>query len=215
MKNTRFLFFVLIMATLLLGACGGTAATATVGGGRVEPMLVAFIGTVDSIAGDQWVINGQTVTVPADVIQEGPFGVGDQVKVEGSVNADGSFRVSRVELPTPQDFSSLPPFSSDNSNTNDTNTNDSGINSNDDNGNTANSNDGNINDDNGNGANTNDDNGNGANTNDDNDNDSNSNDENGSNDNADDDDSNSSGGNDNGDDDRNDNDDDDDNGNDD
>ena len=209
MKHSRFLLFVLTIATLLLSACAGTAATSTVGGGRVEPMPVAFIGSVDSIAGDQWVINGQTVTVPAEVIQDGPFAVGDQVRVEGSVNADGSLQVSRVELPTSQDSSSLPAFGNSNSNddnANDANASDNGVNSNDDNSNGVNSNDGNTNDDNGNGTNTNDDNGN----------DSNANDDNGGNDNTDDgnsnddDDSNSGGSNDNGDDDNNDNDDDDD-----
>ena len=209
MKNSsRFLGFVLTIATLLLSACGGTAATSTVGGGKVEPIPVAFVGTVDSLAGDQWVINGQTVTVPPEAVQDGPFAVGDQVKVEGSVNADGSFRVSKVGLPTPQDASSLPHFGDDNSNdsnsnTNDANANDNSVNSNDDNGNAANTNDGNSNDDNGNDANTNDDNGDGANSNDDD----------GGNDNSDDGNSNDD---DDNDDDRNDNgDDDDDNGNDD
>lgn len=204
MKNSsRFLGFVLTIATLLLSACGGTAATSTVGGGNVEPIPVAFIGTVDSLAGDQWVINGQTVTVPPEAVQDGPFAAGDQVKVEGSVNADGSFRVSKVGLPTPQDASSLPQFGDDNSNdsnsnTNDANANDSSVNSNDDNGNAAN-----ANDDNGNDANTNDDNGDGANSNNDD----------GGNDNSDDGNSNDD---DDNDDDRNDNgDDDDDNGNDD
>jgi hypothetical protein len=193
-KASRFFLFVLTIGTLLLSACGGTAAmpTSTGGAGKVEPIPAAFIGLVQSIAGDQWVINGQTVTVSPDVIRDGPFNVGDQVKVEGLVNADGSFAVSKVEVPTPGVSSSLPQFGADNSNdsnpneanANDANSNDdnaSDVNSNDDNGNDANSND-----DNGNDANTNDDNGVDANSNDDNGNDVNSNDDNGGNTNSDD-----------------------------
>jgi hypothetical protein len=183
-KISRLLLFVMTIGTLLLSACGGTAATptATAGGGKVEPIPVAFIGLVDSMAGDQWVINGQTVTVSAEVIRDGPFNVGDQVKVEGVVNADGSFTVSKVEVPTPQDSSSLPQFGDDNSNDstangNDANSND--VNANDVNFNDDNSNDANSNDDNGNDANTNDDNSNASNSNDDNGNDANSNDDNG------------------------------------
>jgi hypothetical protein len=162
-KISRFLLFVLMMATLVLSACGGTALTpaATGGGGKVEPIPVAFIGLVESIAGDQWVINGQTVTVSPGVIRDGPFHVGDQVKVEGLVHSDGSFAVSKVEVPTPQDSSALPQFGDGNSN--DSNAND------------ANVNDANSNDVNGNGVNFNDANGNDANSNDANSNDDNSN----------------------------------------
>ena len=97
-KFTRFLPFVLVIATLLLSACGAAAPTATAkpGAGKVEPVPVTFIGTVDSMAGDQWVINGQTVTVSPDVIRDGPLIIGDQVKVACVVNADGSLSVSRV-----------------------------------------------------------------------------------------------------------------------
>ena len=177
-KISRFLLFVLMMATLVLSACGGTALTlgAAGEGGKVEPIPVAFIGLVESIAGDQWVLNGQTVTVSPGVIRDGPFHVGDQVKVEGLVHSDGSFAVSKVEVPTPQDSSALPQFgdgNSNDSNANDANVNDA--NSNDVNGNGVNFNDANLNDDNSNGLNSNDDNGNDANSNDANSNDDNSN----------------------------------------
>ena len=194
-KISQVLVLVLTVATLLLSACGGTTAIPTSPvAGKVEPIPVAFVGAVDSIAGDQWVINGQTVTVPADVIQEGPFDVGDQVRVEGAVNSDGSFTVSKVEAPSPEDSSTLPQFGNDNSNSsnttdvnaninadnsNDVNSNDANANSNDVNSNDDNSNGVNTNDDNGNDANSNDDNGNDVNSNDDNANDANSNDDNG------------------------------------
>src|SRR5215210_7412893 len=182
-KVSRFLLFVLTIATLLLSACGGVAVTPNGGGDKVEPVPVAFVGLVDSIAGDQWVINGNTVTVDPAVIRDGPFNVGDQVKVEGVVNSDGSFTVSRVEVPASQDTSTLPQFGNDNSN--DSNTNDANVN--DANINEANGNDVNVNDNNGNSidsnnVNTNDDNSNNVNVNDDNgsinSNDANSNDDN-------------------------------------
>src|SRR5512138_3357858 len=184
MKNIRFLTFVLILGALVLSACGAAPATATpdaANSGKMEAMRVAFVGTVDSIAGDQWVISGTTVTVDETVVRDGPFSVGDRVKVEGQVNPDASFTVSRVEAPAPQDTATLTPFpvdnaneALDNANINDDNSNDVNINDdngndtniNDDNGNDANSNDSNINDDNG-GGNTNDDSSSSANNNDD------------------------------------------------
>jgi Domain of unknown function (DUF5666) len=111
-KISHFLRLVVTITTLLLSACGAQTAASTPNAEvqNAEPIPVAFIGMVDGIAGDQWVINGQTVTVTAAAIQDGPFNVGDQVKVEGVVNADGSFTVASVEVPTPQDVSSLPSF---------------------------------------------------------------------------------------------------------
>jgi hypothetical protein len=208
MKLTHLLVFVLAIGALGLSACGAIAATPMIASETAGALPVAFIGIVDSIAGDQWVISGTTVTVDPDIVQDGPFAVGDQVKVEGIVNTDSSFTVTRVEDPTPQDVSTLSPFGNDNTNdanindgnanindayVNDDNSNanfnDNGTNTNDDNSNDDNSNDSNTNDDNG-GGNTNDDNSNddnGGNSNDDNSNDdngSNSNDDNGNDDNS-------------------------------
>ncbi len=174
MKNIRFIVLVLVLGTLVLSACGAAAAPAApatpaaVGGGKVEAMPVAFLGTVNSINGNQWVISGTAVTVDPSVIRDGPFNAGDQIKVEGVINADGSFTVSRVEVPAPQDVAGLPQFGDDHGN--DANINDDhGVdaNVNDDHGNDASINDdhgadANINDDHGNDANIND-----ANTNDD------------------------------------------------
>jgi uncharacterized membrane protein YgcG len=198
MKNIRFLTFVLTIGTLLLSACGAAATPATPApiatseNASVDAMPVAFVGIVDSIAGDQWVISGTTMTVDASIVRNGPFGVGDRIKVEGFVNPDGSLTVSQVETPTPQDILTATPFVVDNSNdvnVNDGNINDdnsNSLNSNDDNSNTANANDGNVNDDNGGNSNSSDDNSNtvnsnddnGSNSNDDNSNASNSNDDN-------------------------------------
>src|SRR6266498_1069880 len=176
MKNIRFLVFVLTIGTLLLSACGGTAATPPAGGGKVEAMPVAFVGTVNSITGNQWVISGTTVTVEPSGVRDGPFNVGDQVKVEGVVNADGSFTISRVEVPTPQDVASTPQFGDDNSNA--ANVNDDHANINDNDINDDHGTDVNVNDDHGNDTNVNDDHGDDANINDDHGNDANVNDAN-------------------------------------
>ena len=88
-KAARFLLFVSALATLFRG--------------KVEAIPVAFTGMVERIAGDQWVINGLMVTVDPAVVRDGPFSIGDQVKVEGVVNSDGFFIVSRVEVPSPED----------------------------------------------------------------------------------------------------------------
>ena len=204
MKNIRFLTFVLTIATLVLSACGAAAATATPApiATKVEAMPVTFVGIVDSIAGDQWVISGTTMTVAESVVHDGPFNVGDRIKVEGLVHPDGSFTVLRVEAPASQNIATQTPVVVDNTNeaignaninddnvndgnVNDSNINDdsSNVNTNDDNSNDSNSNDSNTNDDNG--SNTNDDNG--GNSNDDNSNDDNggnSNDDNGNDDNS-------------------------------
>lgn len=195
MKHIRFLTFVLLLGTLGLSACGAGATlptpvpsvTANAGEGA---MPVSFIGIVDSIVGDQWVISGTTVTVDPSIVRNGPFSVGDQVKVEGFVHSNGSFTVSRVEPPTPQETATLPPFGDDNANDGGTNANTNDANINDGNVNDDTNNNGNSNDD---GGNTNDDNGNDNdddrddNSNDDNDNsnDDNSNDDRDDNDNDD------------------------------
>jgi hypothetical protein len=199
MKNIRLFTFVLIIATLVLSACGAPAATPAAPEATVSvkaiAMPVAFIGIVESIKGDQWVISGTTVTVDPAIVRDGPYTVGDRVKVEGFTSSDGSLTLSRVEAPraqetaTSDDNSNDANTNDDNSNTANTNddnggsvnsnddnsntasTNDdnggSSVNSNDDNSNTTSSNDGsNVNEDNGNGGNTNDDHG-GSNSNDD------------------------------------------------
>ena len=117
-KISSFFRFAVTITTLLLSACGGAVTTPTTESQiqTAEPSSVAFIGMVDSIAGDQWVINGQTVTVGAGAVQGGPFNVGDPVKLQGIVNTDGSFTAAKVEVPTSQDMSSLPSFGDDNAN---------------------------------------------------------------------------------------------------
>jgi hypothetical protein len=121
MKTIKFLRGALILLGILLSACAPSAnpsAPANVGGGKALSDVI-FAGVIESMNGDQWVISGQSVTVDPSVVRDGPFGVGDTVKVEAQVAADGSVIVQRVETPsaadaveaatsTPDDSSSLP-----------------------------------------------------------------------------------------------------------
>lgn len=184
-RNPVFLFVIAALVAMFISACGGAmpSISESVGSDKPQASLVEFTGVIEAIDGNQWTINGQILTVDPTVLRDGPFAVGDTVKVEAEVQADGSVVVTRVE----------PPIASTDDNTNDDNGNDD--NSNDDNGNDDNSNDDNGNDDNGNDDNGNDDNANDDNGNDDNSNDSNSDDDNsgGSNSNDDDGDDDNSG----------------------
>ena len=176
-KNFRYVLVLFVLASMLLGACAAAPAS---GSSKVETASVAYTGTIESISGTQWIVNGQTITVDPSVVRDGPFSVGDTVKVEVDVNQDGSITVTRVETPSSADLSDLPSLGNDNSNGN----------SNDD------SSNGNTNDDNSNlnaNGNTNDDNSNSSS----NSNDSNSNDDDNSN-GGDDNGNDSGGGNDNG-----------------
>jgi hypothetical protein len=213
-KNVRFLMIAITIFTAILSACGGTTIPVTGSDGIVQALPTTFIAAVENITGNQWTLSGQTLTVDPGVVSEGPFNVGDLVKVEVVVNQDGTFAVSSVEAPTVQELSTLPRLDDGNVNSNDANVNDNtndnanfngnaNINSNDNNSNAAgnnndnsnvnsNSNDNNGNENNSNDANSNDDNDGNDNDDNENDNDSsgpgsggNDNDHNGGNDNDD------------------------------
>ena len=177
-QSYRAISAVLVLAAVLLSACG---AGAVQGAGSKVQADVIVTGVIESMNGSQWIVDGRTFTVEPSVVRDGPFAVGDTVKVEGNAQADGTVLVTRVEPPTAEDLATF----DDNSNAANTNASSS----NDDNSNNANTNDANTNDDNSNTANTNDDNSNDDNSNDDNSNDDNSNDS-GGNDNSNDDNSN-------------------------
>jgi hypothetical protein len=153
MKQTyrSFFFFVVLIsvATMLLSACGAVTAPAAPvapGSAKVDASIIGFTGVIESMNGNEWVINGQTLTVDPATVRGGPFQVGDQVKVEGVVNPDGSVTVSSVESPSAADLTQTPaPADNTNANTNDANVNDG--NDNEDNDNDANINNGNDNDD--------------------------------------------------------------------
>ncbi len=109
-KSMRFtLLTVTILASYILSACAGTAPAAApaapqssssnpsaMDAPKVLAVEVAFSGTVESINGNQWVVDGKTVTVEpqtvADTVQ-----VGDLVRVQGKVNQDGTVASTRVQ----------------------------------------------------------------------------------------------------------------------
>ena len=133
-KFSYVLVLVLALTAVIISACGGSAAISTpdssaVSGGKPQASVVEFTGVIETINGNEWTVNGQKITVDPAVVRDGPFSVGDTVKVEVQVQADGSMVVSRVETQGAVD------------NSNDANSNDTNSNSNsNDNGN-ANSND--------------------------------------------------------------------------
>jgi hypothetical protein len=152
-SNKSFLFVtVVLLAAYVLSACGGVpaAAPAEQAAVKVDASLVAYTGTLEGINGDQWIVNGQALTIDPAVVQDGPFQVGDTVKVEGDVNPDGSFTVSRIEAPSASDLTELPQLGNENANanSNDANTNDVNANTNINDNTNVNSNDDNSNDDN-------------------------------------------------------------------
>ena len=100
-QSIRILVFVLVLSTLLVSACGGVAASAsdTLAGSKVNAAPVEFTGVIEAINGNQWTVNGQTITVDPAVVRDGPFNVGDTVKVEVDIQTDGSIVVTRVEIP--------------------------------------------------------------------------------------------------------------------
>ena len=154
-KINRFsmLSFFLI-ATYLLNACGGTLPPSTaVQAQKVEANEVVFTGIVEAINRGQWTVSGQQVTVDTQTTLDPNIAVGDTVRVEANVSADGAVTALKVESSVPDDTASNSNTANDNgipdnTNTDAGNANDSTAN---DNSNSANDNGSNVNgDDNGN-----------------------------------------------------------------
>lgn len=166
---SKILLPMLVAATVLISACTGAAVpTENSSASKVQAAHIEFSGVIESIDGNQWVVDGKVIIVDPSTLRDEPFNVGDTVEIEGEVQDDGSIVVIRIESPA------------DNENTNESNSNDS--NSNDDNTNDDNGNDDNSNDENGNDDNSNDD----GNTNDSDDGNSNDSDDSNTNDSDDD-----------------------------
>lgn len=146
-KSFRFnVVSIALIGAYILSACGGTlpqSASNENGAPKVLASEIVFTGIVEQISGNQWVVSGQTITVDPAARMDAGIAVGDIVKVEGTVSADGSVVALTIETSAGTD---------DNSNTgnaNDDNSNGTAANSNDDNSNGAS---GNSNDDNSNTA---------------------------------------------------------------
>lgn len=107
-KSLRFpLLTVVLLAAYVLSACGTAAPAAAsaaqqsssnpaVNGPQVLAVEVAFSGMVEAMNGTQWVVDGKTITVDPQVVAGGSIQVGDMVKVEGTVQKDGSITGTRV-----------------------------------------------------------------------------------------------------------------------
>ena len=108
MKAIKFLRAVIILVGILLSACAAApsspSAPSNVGGDKPLASDVVFTGVIESIDGNQWVINGQVIKVDSSVIRDGSFLVGDTVKVEAVVAADGSITAQRVKTPSAADL---------------------------------------------------------------------------------------------------------------
>jgi Domain of unknown function (DUF5666) len=63
----------------------------------VEADEAEFTGTVQSMGSDSWMIGGKTVLVSAGTEIDSMIAIGDQVKVEGSVNADGKLVAREIK----------------------------------------------------------------------------------------------------------------------
>ena len=102
MKKQSYIFLVLVaLIAVFVSACGGAAAATDTSAGSDKPRasLVEFTGVIEAIDGNQWTVNGQVITVDPTVLRDGPFVVGDTVKVEAEVQSDGSVVITRVEPP--------------------------------------------------------------------------------------------------------------------
>ena len=107
MKAFKFLRVVLLLGGILLSACTAAAPArqSVTSAGSDKPISeVVFTGVIESMNGSQWVINGQTITIDSSTLQDGSFLVGDTVKVEAQVAADGAVTAKSVESPLADDL---------------------------------------------------------------------------------------------------------------
>jgi Domain of unknown function (DUF5666) len=90
---------VFLVAAYLLAACGGTLpqVSASTQGPKVQANVVAFTGIVESIAGSEWTVGGQKISLAPQVSLDPNIAVGDTVKVEANVLAGGDVMALKVE----------------------------------------------------------------------------------------------------------------------
>lgn len=84
----------------------------------LEASKIEFTGIVDSSGSDSWVISGLTVLVDMTTEMDDLILVGDQVKVEGIINPDGTVSAEEIKLADADDLND--------NNSGDLNDNDSG-----------------------------------------------------------------------------------------
>lgn len=124
-KSYRFLISALFLGAYLLSACTGVVPQqddSPSSPSSSQSAEAVFTGTVESMDGTQWLISGQLISVDDFTSVDSNIQVGDTVKVEASVSADGSVVALKIETSGPDDV-----------NANDNAGNDNGTNANDDN----------------------------------------------------------------------------------
>lgn len=88
-----------LVAAYLLAACGGTLPGSAISakGPKVEADVVAFTGIVNAINGTEWTVNGQNFILGPQASLDPNIVVGDEVRVEANVSADGAVIAMKVE----------------------------------------------------------------------------------------------------------------------
>lgn len=143
-KSVRFIATVLVLGAYLLSACTGGAAPQSNSSANPQDNSgsndVVFTGAVESISGDQWTVNGQTIKVDGSTAVDANINVGDVVKVEASVDQNGTVMAVKIESSTAGVDDNSNSANGNDSNAND-NTNDDNVNTNDNTNTGGNSND--------------------------------------------------------------------------
>lgn len=95
-----------LIAAYLLAACGGTLpqSISPAQGSKVQANVVAFTGIVEAINGSEWMVAGQKITLDPHAALDPNIGVGDEVKVEANVSADGAVVALKVESSVKDDI---------------------------------------------------------------------------------------------------------------
>jgi len=135
-KSYRFLFSILAVGAYVLSACSGVVPQSgdpqQNAGGSSQSTAAVFTGTVEATGGTIWLISGQQVNVDDSTTIEPNIQVGDIVKVEASVSADGVVVALKIESSGPDAGNANDNAANDNSsNGNDSNANDDNGNLND------------------------------------------------------------------------------------
>lgn len=143
--NRAAFFSVLVILAYVLSACSGVPAVQSGNDQQQAGQTrdVVFTGTVENVNGNQWTVSGQTITIEAGTALGQNIAVGDNVKVEARVAADGSVTALKIEVSGAGDANAN--GNSNSSNTNDSNTNGNASNSNDNQGDNSNASNGNGN----------------------------------------------------------------------
>lgn len=138
MKKTSILLIVMLISAILISACSPVAPAENENDAVMEnensndDSSFELEGLIEAMDGDTWTVAGATVFVNPAVLGPASFMSGDEIRVQGVLNDDGSVTALKIEL-----------LESVNANSNDANANDdnsNNANSNEDNSNSSNTN---------------------------------------------------------------------------